>query len=152
MTADDSGTPMTADDLPAVVALEARLQAFPWTLGNFRDALQSGYDCRLWRGTDGTLLAYAVVLHVLDEAHLLVIGVAPETQRQGIATAAMRQLCTAAAARGATQFFLEVRVSNAPAIGLYQKLGFVPLHTRRRYYPAPDGAREDALVMHKALP
>ena len=51
---------------------------------------------------------------------------------------------------GAEQLFLEVRVSNVPAQGLYRKLGFVEISRRKGYYPT-NGGREDAIVMQKAL-
>ena len=146
-----TGRAMTLADVPAVAALEARLQAFPWTEGNFRDALDSGYDCRVWPDAAGAVRAYAVVLYVLDEAHLLTLGVAPEAQRQGMGSAVMNHMMLAAFTHGAAQMFLEVRVSNLAARALYEKLGFQFLSLRRRYYPAADGAREDAVVMRKEL-
>ena len=146
-----TGRAMTPADVPAVAALEARLQAFPWTEGNFHDALDSGYDCRVWFDAAGAVRAYAVVLYVLDESHLLTLGVAPEAQRQGMGSAVMRHMMLTACTQGATQMFLEVRVSNLAARGLYEALGFQFLSLRHRYYPAADGAREDAVVMRKEL-
>ena len=146
-----TGRAMTLADVPAVAALEARLQAFPWTEGNFRDALDSGYDCRVWMDEQGTVRAFAVVLYVLDESHLLTLGVAPEVQRQGMGSAVMKHMMLAACTQGAAQMFLELRVSNLRARNLYEKLGFQHLAIRRRYYPAADGAREDAVVMRKEL-
>ena len=146
-----TGRAMTLADVPAVAALEARLQAFPWTEGNFRDALDSGYDCRVWMDEQGTVRAFAVVLYVLDESHLLTLGVAPEVQRQGMGSAVMKHMMLAACTHGAAQMFLELRVSNLRARNLYEKLGFQHLAIRRRYYPAADGAREDAVVMRKEL-
>ena len=146
-----TGRAMTLADVPAVAALEARLQAFPWTEGNFRDALDSGYDCRVWPDAAGAVRAYAVVLYVLDEAHLLTLGVAPEVQRQGMGSAVMKHMMLAACTQGAVQMFLEVRLSNRAARGLYETLGFQQLSLRRRYYPAAEGGREDAVVMRKEL-
>jgi ribosomal protein S18 acetylase RimI-like enzyme len=46
---------------------------------------------------------------------------------------------------------LEVRPSNTPALRLYERKGFMRVGLRRRYYPAHDGAREDAIVMIRRL-
>jgi ribosomal-protein-alanine N-acetyltransferase len=51
---------------------------------------------------------------------------------------------------GCKKIFLEVRVSNSPAIELYNKTGFKRVSIRKNYYRLPDG-REDALVMSKRL-
>ena len=51
---------------------------------------------------------------------------------------------------GSKKIFLEVRVSNEPAIGLYIKSGFKRVSVRKNYYRLPFG-REDALVMSKRL-
>ena len=42
--------------------------------------------------------------------------------------------------------FLEVRPSNRAAVRLYESHGFVQVGTRRGYYPAAAGGREDARV------
>jgi ribosomal-protein-alanine N-acetyltransferase len=44
-----------------------------------------------------------------------------------------------------------VRPSNAPALALYRRHGFVVVGRRKRYYPAPGGEREDAQVMRLEL-
>jgi ribosomal-protein-alanine N-acetyltransferase len=49
---------------------------------------------------------------------------------------------------GMRDLFLEVRVSNRPAVSLYEGFGFSEMAVRARYYP--DG--EDARVMHLHLP
>ena len=36
---------MRATDLPEVAFLEKSLYAFPWSLGNFRDSVNAGYEC-----------------------------------------------------------------------------------------------------------
>jgi [ribosomal protein S18]-alanine N-acetyltransferase len=75
-------------------------------------------------------------------------------RRQGIGRALLGRFLSDARARGAEQCFLEVRVSNSPAIALYAREGFVPVARRIGYYPAPGagaGAREDALVLRRVL-
>lgn len=140
---------MTAADLDEVTAAEQSIQRFPWTLGHFRDSLAAGHDCWLQR-EDGSLAAFAVTMAVLDEVHLLDIGVVPERQRGGLGRALLEFLCRAARQAGMTRMLLEVRLSNVPAIGFYRHAEFVEIGRRRGYYPAIEG-REDAIVMAKTL-
>src|SRR5690606_17235375 len=75
--------PMTEADVPAVAELEAGLQAFPWTLGNFSDALASGYEASVLR-QGGKIVGFCLVMLAPDVAHLLVIGVSRDHHRQGL--------------------------------------------------------------------
>jgi ribosomal-protein-alanine N-acetyltransferase len=73
-------------------------------------------------------------------------------RRLGIGRTLLGRFLSAARARGAEQCFLEVRVSNVPAIALYAREGFVPVARRIGYYPSVGtDSREDALVMRHAL-
>ena len=137
--------PMTAADLPAVMAIERAIYAFPWTLGNFRDSIASGYHCAAYL-RDGELIGYAVVMQAADEAHLLNLSIAAERQRQGCGSALLRRLCATARDQGTRRMILEVRPSNAAGLRLYERHGFERVGLRREYYPAPAG-REDALVL-----
>lgn len=141
--------PMHIDDLDAVLAVENVIYPFPWTAGNFRDSLASGYDC--WIVSEsGIMVGYAVVMTVVDEAHLLNLSVAAERQRQGIGGEMLETLCDMAARGGLLRMLLEVRPSNAAAVALYVGHGFAEIGRRRAYYPAADG-REDAIVMGRML-
>lgn len=141
--------PMADSDLDAVAALEASLQAFPWTRGNFADSLHAGYSAWVAR-LGGELIGFSVVMRVLDEAHLLNIGVAEKYQGQGYGARLLRNAMSAARMAGTHRMFLEVRPSNARAVELYRHFGFQQLGVRREYYPAAVG-REDALVFEKEL-
>jgi ribosomal-protein-alanine N-acetyltransferase len=141
---------MNMDDLAWVQGHERVLHPFPWSIGNFRDALEAGYIARIM-GLEGEDLGYAVLLTVLDEAHLLNISIVRERHGQGLGSAFLDALCDEIRARGAAQMFLEVRPSNETARRLYETYGFVPIGRRKRYYPAVDGGREDAIVMRLGL-
>lgn len=142
--------PMTELDLDWVVENEAELHTFPWTRGNFVDSLVAGYGA--WILHDAARpVAYAVMLTVVDEAHLLNISVARPAQRAGVGGRLLRQLFDEARDRGASQLFLEVRPSNEAAMALYHRHGFEPIGRRKGYYPAPNGGREDAIVMRREL-
>lgn len=140
---------MTAADLDEVTAAEQRIQRFPWTLGHFQDSLAVGHDCWVQR-ENGKLATFAVTMTVVDEVHLLDIGVVPERQRSGLGRVLLEFLCSAARQAGMTRMLLEVRLSNVPAIGFYRHAEFVEIGRRRGYYPAIEG-REDAIVMAKIL-
>jgi ribosomal-protein-alanine acetyltransferase len=140
-----SFAPMTPDDLDAVLAIEEAVQEFPWTRGNFADAIEAGYDAWVMREAD-RVIGFAVLMHAVDEAHLLVIGIAPERQRAGRGRALLEFLAARARTAGITRLLLEVRPSNEAALAFYRQAGFAEIGRRRAYYPARDG-REDAIVM-----
>ena len=140
---------MEAEDLDAVSALEASLQAFPWSRGNFADSLAVGHDARVLRAGD-ELLGFSVVMNVVDEAHLLNIGIARPHQGQGHGARLLEQIMADARVAGAVRLLLEVRHSNRQAVAFYQRFGFRQIGVRRAYYPAAIG-REDALVFDKEL-
>jgi len=141
--------PMTADDLAAVSSLEASLHPFPWSLENFADSLAQGHFAEVCRLGD-ELIGYSVVMAVLDEAHLLDIGVARSHQGQGLGFRLLQRAIDHARSDGATRMLLEVRAANEPAIAFYRRFGFSQIGLRRGYYPANIG-REDALVFDKDL-
>lgn len=141
--------PMAAEDLAAVLAIEARAHTFPWTQGNFADALASGYYMVVME-EDGRVRGYGIVQLILDEGHLLNITIAPELHGRGLGRELLQHLLDYA--RGKTDtLFLEVRPSNGRAIALYQSVGFNEIGLRRNYYNAPGGGREDALLMALAF-
>lgn len=141
--------PMTGADLPAVIAIENAIYAFPWTPGNFRDSLGAGYHCSACL-RNGELIGYAVVMLASDEAHLLNLSIAAACQRQGCGSELLRRLCEVARKQGARLIYLEVRPSNAAGLRLYERHGFERVGLRREYYPAPAG-REDALILGLTL-
>ncbi|GHT92107.1 ribosomal-protein-alanine acetyltransferase [Betaproteobacteria bacterium] len=149
VTDSHSFAPMGFADLDWVVAQEATLHAFPWTRGNFVDSLNAGYLHRLMFEA-GVPIAYAVVLGVIDEAHLLNLSVVRSAWGRGCGQRMLEHLIEEARQGAIRQYFLEVRPSNTAAIALYQRLGFAEIGRRKRYYPAPEG-REDAIVMRREL-
>lgn len=136
---------MKPADLDDVVAVENAAYIFPWTLGNFRDSMRSGYECRVLR-QDGVVTGYFVLMTAADETHLLNLCVAPDRQRRGLGRYLLQEALIVSRARQSQRFFLEVRPSNEVARQLYAHAGFSEIGMRRDYYPAL-GGREDALVL-----
>ncbi len=141
--------PMRATDLPLVARLEKELYAFPWSVGNFRDSLNAGYDC--WTACQGeAVVGYAVLMVALDEAHLLNIAVDASWQHQGIGRAFLGHMIAVARRANCGIVYLEVRPSNVAARHLYRSMGFQQIAIRPSYYPTPAG-REDALFLGLTL-
>lgn len=140
---------MTLEDIPAIMQVEERAFAYPWTDGIFRDCLKHGYSGWIYEQAK-TIIGYAMVMFVLDEMHLLNICIRPEDQGQGLGSRLLKTLERIGRAAHAETCFLEVRQSNFNAIRLYLNAGFHEIGQRKGYYPAKHG-REDALVMAKTL-
>lgn len=142
--------PLTDADLDEVVALEANVQSFPWTRGNFADALAAGYGAWTLR-RDGRVAGFCILMFAPDVAHLLVIAVARSLHRQGLGSVLLDWCEQQARERSLDGVLLEVRPSNTAAVEFYKARGYLQIGLRRGYYPAEKGGREDALVMQKRL-
>ena len=147
--ADVSFREMQASDLDAVMQIEVVNFPFPWTAGNFRDSINSGHICVVLE-IDKTIIGYAILMMVLDEAHLLNISVAPSHKGQGLGRYLLDHMMQIGREKGGLNMFLEVRPSNVSAITLYESIGFNEMGVRPGYYPAPNG-RENAVLMGVAL-
>jgi ribosomal-protein-alanine N-acetyltransferase len=142
--------PLEAVRLEQVLQIEQRAYPYPWTRGNFFDALKSGYHARVLLAGE-ELLGYYVAMQGVDEVHLLNITVSPNYQQQGWGRIMLDALALWARGLGAQWLWLEVRVSNARAIAIYEAHGYRRVGLRKNYYPAGSGRREDAVVMSLRL-
>lgn len=141
--------PMRQADIHVVARIEQQAYPFPWSEGNFKDCLNSGYRCEVVE-QGGMVIGYSVLASGAGEGHVLNCCIDPAYQGRGIGQALMRRMMAEAKAYGIGTLFLEVRPSNRRAIDLYERLGFQAFGLRRNYYPAGQG-REDALVMRHEL-
>jgi [ribosomal protein S18]-alanine N-acetyltransferase len=143
--------PMTVSALDAVCALEAQVYPFPWSRGNFVDSLAAGYVAWTLNGSGGELVGYCIAMRGVEETHLLNITVKAAARRLGHARRMLGALLVHARTEGARRLWLEVRESNDEARAMYLRLGFEHVGVRKAYYPAPEGRREDAVVMSLRL-
>lgn len=140
---------MSYDDLTVISRIEPTIYSHPWTLGNFKDSLNAGYSAWVME-IAGDIVGYALVMLVMDEAHLLNLSVAKPFQGQGLGRILLAHMIAISQRHQAANMFLEVRVSNTKAIALYESMGFCEMGIRRNYYPTKTG-REDAVLMGLAL-
>jgi [ribosomal protein S18]-alanine N-acetyltransferase len=138
----------TAPDaaIDAVVALESESFTNPWSRETLVWELQNSDVTRAYLLIDDEerIVAFCVCWVIFDELHINTLAVAPARRRQGMASTLLRHVMADAVASGATKATLEVRASNAPALGLYRRLGFHVAATRPGYYAKPP---EDALIL-----
>jgi ribosomal-protein-alanine N-acetyltransferase len=99
-------------------------------------------------GARGEILGYICFWVVFEELRLMNLAVAPSARRRGLATALVRHAVTLGRERGARRAVLEVRASNEAARRLYERMGFVQVALRAKYYTNPI---EDALLLELAI-
>ena len=129
--------------LAGVAALEKEVFATPWSERSLELLCsESAFGFAITVGD--AVIAYGGMMTVLDEGQITNIATHPDCRRQGLAGSVLRALLDEARTRGIASVTLEARVSNAAAIALYEKFGFVAVGKRPRFYTQPT---EDALIM-----
>jgi len=138
---------MAAADLPEVMAIERVSFPNPWHEVTFRGEIQNegiSFPLVAVERMKKTVVGYVIYWRIQDEIQINNIAVRPDFRGLGIGEAIMRDVLDRERAAGAVLASLEVRVSNAPARSLYEKLGFEAIGLRKDYYTNPV---EDALVL-----
>jgi ribosomal-protein-alanine N-acetyltransferase len=137
-------------DLPAIEEIERRAYPTPWSRSMFAGELAKSSSICLGAfdidGEDGTLCGYLIVSRYVDAWHVMNVAVDVDRRGRGIATMLLERLFEITEGDARRGYTLEVRVSNATAIALYERLGFEGRGLRRGYYT---DNREDALIMWK---
>lgn len=124
-------------------ALESLCFKYYWTEEQFQLGLEKKAFFVLGYEEQGMLVGYLAYSIVLDEMEVLNLGVHPQFRRKGIGRALMFELMHKCREMNVSRGLLDVKESNAPAIGLYESLGFKQVGVRKNYYP---DTREDALL------
>ncbi|MEI8282340.1 MAG: ribosomal protein S18-alanine N-acetyltransferase [Armatimonadota bacterium] len=130
--------------IPKILEIEQVTHTAPWSQRSFENELEHKYGIFLVGLIDGEVSAYGGVWILVDEAHVTNVVVKDNLRGQGVGRKLMIELLTKARTKGAVCATLEVRATNAAAINLYEKLGFVQATVRKQYYP---DNKEDAVVM-----
>jgi ribosomal-protein-alanine N-acetyltransferase len=123
---------------PAVSEAERPRRFFPLSLLPGRSAA-SATSSQL-----ASIIGFAGLWLMVDEAHITTIALHPDYRRQGLGEFLLTSLIDIAYRIGARWVTLEVRVSNYIAQNLYRKYGFREAGLRHRYY---SDNQEDALIM-----
>ena len=126
-----------------IAAIEKQCFSAPWDEASVRSEITNPLALWLVAVEDGQVLGYVGSQTVLREADMMNVAVAAAYRRRGIARMLVEELIRQL---DAYQLTLEVRASNAPAIALYESMGFTQVGLRKNYYRMP---KEDALILRK---
>jgi [ribosomal protein S18]-alanine N-acetyltransferase len=147
---------MTPQDCAEVSTLHGERFPRAWNDGEFHSLLAQGPVFGfVARQTNAFLKkplpGFVLARHVAGEAEILTIAVQAKLGRSGLGWRLMQAALREAHVRGGESMFLEVDGGNAPALGLYRKLGFETVGERKAYYADEKGIKSTALVMRRVL-
>jgi len=136
--------PLQLRDLWAIEEIERSSYPTPWSRSMFAGELAKPSSICLGAFDGERLIGYLIVSRYVDAWHVMNVAVAADQRRRGIASDLLGALFERTREDGRRGYTLEVRVSNAGAIMLYERVGFERRGVRRAYYT---DNREDALIM-----
>ena len=137
---------MTKEDVDEVIRIEASAYGeHHWSKDSVMNEISNelAHYYALF-SNEGKLAGYAGTWHILEEAHITTIAIAPEYRHRHYAQALLKRVIDDCYLAKIKYITLEVRVSNTAAINLYSKYGFSSFGTRKGYY---QDNNEDALIM-----
>ena len=136
-------TEMTAGSIDGIAEIEKVCFSSPWTREGIAQELSNPYSHFLTAVTDTVIAGYIGVQEICGEAYITNVAVLPSYRGNGIAKALLNGAISGAKSRNCEFITLEVRESNAPAIALYESLGFETVGKRKNFYSNPT---EDAIL------
>jgi ribosomal-protein-alanine N-acetyltransferase len=141
--------PATPDNLDRILQIEQESFTAPWSRKAFEVELSGNpfgrfYVAQVEAEEKKSVVGYVCVWIVFEELRLMNLAVAPPARRRGIGRELLEHALRVGLVQGARRALLEVRASNATALALYERAGFVPKACRARYYSKPV---EDAVLM-----
>jgi ribosomal-protein-alanine N-acetyltransferase len=139
---------MKLEHVSAVARLEMENFSLPWSENVLRGELNNPLALWLVALDAGQVVGYIGAQIVPDEADMMNLAVDENYRRRGIGKELVAQLIERLQMRSVRSLTLEVRVSNLPAVTLYESMGFVTVGRRPNYYQKP---KEDAYILRKEL-
>lgn len=132
------------EDIPALLGMEREAFSQPWSEESFRSLLDKPYAMYLVALLEDRVVGICGMLKLCNEGDIDKVLVEKACRGQGIAGQLLQALLEWGAREGILDFTLEVRVSNAPAIRVYERAGFVSEGIRPGFYEMPT---EAAMIM-----
>jgi ribosomal-protein-alanine N-acetyltransferase len=129
--------------LPQIHEIEKLSFPSPWSLNALKSEIERPIS-HLWVFKKEKILSGYICFWMLDkEAQVLSLAVHPRDRGKGFGYYLLKKMIEKAVSKGVQYVWLEVRPSNLAGKRLYEKLGFVEVDRRPRYY----SNTEDAIVM-----
>ena len=135
---------LQSEDVAALAEIESKSFSMPWSKKDFEDLLSHEYCFYLVALVDGVPVGCCGFTNLCNEGNIDNVVVDESYRGRGIAQKMLQELLARGERDGVEAFTLEVRVSNAPAIHVYEKLGFRSEGIRPNFYEKPT---EDAMIM-----
>ncbi len=139
---------MTKEHLSKVAELEKECFSQPWSEEGLGAELTKSEARFFVCEAEGEVAGYMGMHIILDECYITNVAVFPKARRKGVGEALVKNAVAVASEESCSFISLEVRVSNASAIALYEKTGFVAVGERKNFYSSPT---ENGLIMTKEL-
>ena len=135
---------MTEGDLAEVYSIEQETFSDPWSEEDFCNSMREANNTYLVVEIEGTIAGYCGYWGICGEGYIYNVAVKKEFRRHRIGYQMLKELLNDAKSRGIASLTLEVRISNEPAILLYEALGFERAGIRKDFYTKP---KESAVIM-----
>jgi len=130
-------------DIGIIERIEKECFDVPWTLNMLISEYANPlYKCLVYE-QDGKILGYIGFFIISGQIDIGNVAVRPGCRRQGVAKKLVASLIDFSVREEIKDISLEVRLSNVPAIKLYENFGFKKEGLRKKYYEG----MEDALIM-----
>lgn len=137
---------LAAADVEAVSKIESETFSMPWSAEDFLEMVEADYAYYFVAEYEGEIAGCCGIRNIAGEGEITNVVVAAKHRRKGIGRMLMEYMLNKTKEVGIGDCTLEVRVSNLPAISLYESLGFKGEGIRPGFYEKP---AEDALIMWK---
>lgn len=137
---------MKAADVEATSRIESEAFSMPWSARDFLEMVEADYAYYYVAELDGELAGCCGIRNIAGEGEITNVVITARHRKKGIGRKMMEYMLERAKENGMGDLTLEVRVSNRPAISLYESLGFKGEGVRPGFYDKP---KEDALIMWK---
>ncbi len=140
MTEDISIIQASENDAAEIARIEKLSFPTPWTEEMIMSEMREPLSLFFVAKYQGNIIGYYGFLHILDELHILNVAVDPLFRGRKVGSKLIEHLIEKGRALCARAVTLEVRESNAAAIALYEKYGFVCAGVRPHYYTDKENA------------